>query len=571
MNKLLKTIAFLTLVLGLNMASFAQKSTTTGKTNMSTVNVTILNNTFTHVDLINAYGNDKTTYASADISNDRFTMKLDLKNDIYRFDFGDDNFLLIVLKPGETINMTVDAEDLQSIVSVTGSPSMDFVKEAASYSLRKKVVLDSLNKALQSDEQQKYWSRQAQQMNQYTQTNADVDRYILAAFDNVDTLKALMDRYVSKGKVKGSNVETFSNALNKTLKDLDRNYRPFANYLENVDKYYDFSDKGSAQYKEYFAMRTNYIDEVNGRYDRAERYLGKQMENVTQLIAIRDSLSYNNLLDKGKNQLNWAMQVVEKFQPVVDDISREHVAWHRQVDINQDVPQNLVEQSQMIVKKIVSGYQNQYNENESYLNGKLKEVIRANKNDVAVLMFLDMFPREQNAALHEEVITALHGVVPDHLIVKERWNYMNSPASKTGIGAIAPELEFPNPEGKMLKLSDLRGKVVILDFWASWCGPCRRESPNVRRIYQTYHDKGLEVFSVSLDSDGNAWRKAIVDDQLVWPNHVSDLKKWQSAAAAIYGVRSIPAIFVLDRDGRIVAKDVRGQELERVVKQLLEK
>lgn len=571
MIKTLKIIAFLTLVLGLNTVAFAQKSAATGKSNMSTVNVTILNNTFTHVDLINAYGKDKTIYASTDISNDRFTMKVDLKNDIYRFDFGDENYLLIVLTPGETINMTVKADNLQDIVSVTGSPSMDFVKEASSFSLRKKFVLDSLNNALQTDEQQKYWSRQAQLINQFTQTNADVDRYILAAFDNVDTLKALMERYVSNGKIKGSNLEAFANSANKTLKDLDRNYRPFANYLENADKYYDFSDKGKGDYSEYFMMRSHYLDEIHSRYDRAQRFLGTHMNDVTSLIALRDSLAYNNLLDKGKNKMDWSLQVVNKFAPVVEDISREHVAWQRQVEINQDVPTNLVEQAQTIVKNIVAGYQSQYNENDSYLNSKLMDAIRSHKNDIAVLMFLDMYPREQNAALHEEVITALHEVAPDHLIVKERWNYMNSPASKTSIGAIAPELEFPNPDGKMLKLSDLRGKVVILDFWASWCGPCRRESPNVRRIYSTYHDKGLEVFSVSLDRDGAAWKKAIVDDQLVWPNHVSDLKQWQSEAAAIYGVRSIPAIFVLDRDGRIVAKDVRGQELERVVKQLLEK
>ncbi|MCQ2285103.1 MAG: TlpA family protein disulfide reductase [Bacteroidales bacterium] len=171
--------------------------------------------------------------------------------------------------------------------------------------------------------------------------------------------------------------------------------------------------------------------------------------------------------------------------------------------------------------------------------------------------------------MHEEVIKALHEVIPDHMIVKERWNYMQSPASRVAIGAIAPELAFPDPEGNIRKLSDLRGKVVLVDFWASWCGPCRRESPNVRNVYAKYHDYGFEVFSVSLDRDGDNWRKAIQDDKLVWPNHVSDLKQWQSEAAAIYGVRSIPSMFLLDRDGRIVAKDLRGEALEKAVKQLL--
>jgi thiol-disulfide isomerase/thioredoxin len=154
--------------------------------------------------------------------------------------------------------------------------------------------------------------------------------------------------------------------------------------------------------------------------------------------------------------------------------------------------------------------------------------------------------------------------------VKDRWNYMNSPASKVAIGAIAPELEFPDPDGKMRKLSDLRGKVVLVDFWASWCGPCRRENPNVTNIYSKYHDKGFEVFSVSLDSDAASWKRAIEADKLVWPNHVSDLKKWQSKAAAIYGVSSIPSTFLLDKEGRIVQRNLRGADLERAVKQLVE-
>jgi len=181
-----------------------------------------------------------------------------------------------------------------------------------------------------------------------------------------------------------------------------------------------------------------------------------------------------------------------------------------------------------------------------------------------------MFPRDQNAALHEEVITALHETYPEHPIVKERWGIMHSPAYKTSVGSMAPELAFKDPDGRIRKLSDLKGKVVLIDFWASWCGPCRRENPNVRRVYSLYHDKGFEIYSVSLDRDAASWKRAINDDNLVWPNHVSDLKQWQSEGAAIYGVRSIPATFLLNREGRIVAKDLRGEALEKAVKQLVE-
>lgn len=128
-------------------------------------------------------------------------------------------------------------------------------------------------------------------------------------------------------------------------------------------------------------------------------------------------------------------------------------------------------------------------------------------------------------------------------------------------GAMAPEINLPTPEGENLKLSDLRGKVVLIDFWASWCGPCRRENPNVVRVYEKYKDQGFEILSVSLDRDKARWLKAIEDDGLEWL-HVSDLKFWQSEAAKTYGVGSIPYTVLVDREGKIIASRLRGAALE---------
>lgn len=136
------------------------------------------------------------------------------------------------------------------------------------------------------------------------------------------------------------------------------------------------------------------------------------------------------------------------------------------------------------------------------------------------------------------------------------------------VGGMAPEIALKTLEGKDLKLSSLRGKIVLIDFWASWCGPCRRENPNVVNVYNKYRDKGFEILGVSLDDNADKWKAAIAKDGLTW-KHVSDLKGWQSIAAQTYKVNSIPFTVLLDKNGRIIAKGLRGAELERKLSELL--
>jgi len=140
---------------------------------------------------------------------------------------------------------------------------------------------------------------------------------------------------------------------------------------------------------------------------------------------------------------------------------------------------------------------------------------------------------------------------------------------KVAIGQIAPDFTQNDPEGNPLTLSEMIGpELLLVDFWAAWCGPCRAENPNVVAVYNEFHDKGFDVLGVSLDRDKDDWLQAIEDDELTW-THVSDLKYWENEAAQLYAVNAIPANFLLDSEGRILATNVRGPELREKVAEIL--
>lgn len=206
--------------------------------------------------------------------------------------------------------------------------------------------------------------------------------------------------------------------------------------------------------------------------------------------------------------------------------------------------------------------------------GYRQRFIANNNSSPALLATVYTFSLEQEFLSYETVVKQLYsgfGESPTVQRVYKEYEQNKLLAEKNKPfqpGSAAPDFELPNPAGEMMKLSDYKGKVVLLDFWASWCGPCRKENPHVVHLYETYHEDGFEVFSVSLDKDREKWIGAIAKDNLVWNGHVSDLMFWQSAAAKLYQVSSIPHTVLIDREGNIIATKLRGYQLEQTLKSI---
>jgi peroxiredoxin len=162
-------------------------------------------------------------------------------------------------------------------------------------------------------------------------------------------------------------------------------------------------------------------------------------------------------------------------------------------------------------------------------------------------------------------------VIDLHNQIKQMVTYFEgaeSTSTNPGERMAAPEIALPSPKGDTIKLSSTRGSYVLLDFWASWCGPCRVENPNLVKAWNLYHNKGFQIYQVSLDKTKEAWIKGIQDDGLVKWIHVSDVSYWQSIVVPLYKIKSIPANYLLDKEGRIIATDLRGDALQRKLAEL---
>lgn len=195
----------------------------------------------------------------------------------------------------------------------------------------------------------------------------------------------------------------------------------------------------------------------------------------------------------------------------------------------------------------------------------LKMPFGSSNREVAFISMLSLFNQFQ-LAINKQLKTQYKSEYPQSKFIKPFLATLRQ--DPPDVGDIAPNIVMADTNGKVVSLESLRGKVVLIDFWASWCGPCRMENPNVVRAYRKFQSKGFTVFSVSLDNSRDKWLAAIKKDNLTW-THVSELKGWETSANRVYQVTGIPATFLLDKEGKIVARNLRGPALDEMLVKLL--
>lgn len=308
-----------------------------------------------------------------------------------------------------------------------------------------------------------------------------------------------------------------------------------------IDKKGDFFLKGKLPVRDYYVLRIGNQHVNIILRDSAKLAIYSDANNVS---------AYTNIVGSDETvNMNQFIQQMQAFNQKRDSAS----AYLRQFPDQQEA--------------INQSFQNEYFQFSAYR----QKFIAENPNSPALLPVLSTLDPEKEFATFESIVNQLlvgFNGSPNVAAAKQQYDQMKLQRDKSaflGAGKPAPNFTQSDVNGKPLSLSDLKGKVVLIDFWASWCGPCRKENPNVVQLYNKYKDAGFTVLSISLDDNKASWMAAIEKDKLAWPYHVSDLRKWSNEAARLYQVSGIPFTVLVDREGNIINTKLRGQELERTL------
>lgn len=348
--------------------------------------------------------------------------------------------------------------------------------------------------------------------------------------------------------------------------------------------------------------------ELTGIPDGTTVYLEKINQDSKQLQAVDSTIVKNNtfvlkgkeefpdysfiafkdvegkvpfILENGKIQLKYYADNIEEsaatgtknndefatFNKKRNEFTKKLVAFRA---ANQEAYEKAqAEKNEAEMEKIFNAYNELAEESNNYVDNYLEE------NPQSIVTLVTMNEYTQRGYLGKEEVIETYNNLSDELkesmIAKSMKNYADQMADpKVKIGDKAPNFSAKTPEGAELSLKEALGKVTIIDFWASWCGPCRAENPKVVALYDDYHDKGLNIIGVSLDKEENKWIEAIKKDGLTW-YQISNLAYWQDPIAQEYEVKGIPATFILDENGVVIAKNLRGKKLREKISSILDK
>lgn len=303
-----------------------------------------------------------------------------------------------------------------------------------------------------------------------------------------------------------------------------------------------------------------------GRVDQIELFTlrfaaGRNM--AAPIIVENTSLKFSAPIDslnfmkvRGSEQNEWLMEYIDHSRKM-NEIGRT---------FRQDLRRAYEEQDSVAYAALIEESEELVQKNLDFVKTYIRE------HPASLMSLTIMYDMAQRKTLPALELDSLYQGLDQSLKDRDEARKLKKNIDKekaTSIGATAPDFQGPNPNGQELALSGLRGKVTLVDFWAAWCKPCRMENPNIKQVYEKYKDQGFTVVGVSLDRRAEDWKAAIEQDGLVW-NHVSNLMHWQDPIAVLYGVSAIPAAFLLDENGKIVGKDLRGPELENAVAALLD-
>jgi peroxiredoxin len=335
-----------------------------------------------------------------------------------------------------------------------------------------------------------------------------------------------------------------SEGLNQDYEAFKFKMTAFANETGALARQYQIAAKDEAAKKD-LAKKFNNLDERKLEY---HKQLKKDNPYLAKIFALNTYLSYQNNGSKYENEVEY---YAKEYFSMVDwkDKDLNHLPW--------------VYESIKSYTTTLSRINLPLELHQQYLNGLLAEIPDNSRTyQYALGGVISALEQAQHANFKmygQQFVDKYGNEMPEAAsAIKGKLVRMKS----TVAGGEAPDFTMDQPDGTPLSLQDFRGKVTLIDFWASWCGPCRRENPNVVKMYEEYHDKGFEILGVSLDKSKDKWLAAIEKDGLTW-KHVSDLKGWQNEVAKIYGVRSIPHTVLVDEEGKIIARGLRGARLEQ--------